>query len=83
MSTIKFTPKYRKFSYKTDENGITTVSGELVNMDELLTALVEALVKDGRLAEIVGVQTIADLMEHMTPEELTAILERFVPPPVG
>lgn len=75
--------KYRNFSYETVD-GITAVKGELVNMDEILAALVTALVEDGTLAQMlsgpISLTLTEQMLEVMTPEELTAIWSRYPPP---
>jgi len=71
--------QYRNASFETDGD-ITTVRGELVNVDELISKIVPALVEDSEFQDLLLTVISARLLEHMTPEEVMSVFERFVPP---
>lgn len=66
------------------DGDITKISGELLNIDHLVARLLpQLLVNEGflqALEVIVAGEVGSSFVQHMTPDEIMAVFERFVPP---
>jgi hypothetical protein len=82
MDDLTITLKFRNCVSET-EDGVTKITGTLLNLEDLVKAIIPVLLADEDFIEQMRVSMGFDLtvayMENMTPEELTAIWERFNP----
>ena len=82
MDDLTITLKFRHFASET-KDGITTITGTLLNLEDLAKAIVPILLADTDYIEqmrvLMGFDLTVTFMENMTPEEISAIWERFNP----